>query len=120
MGHLKFEIKPDTLVALSTTPIHLGSLFPNIVIQKVEEEITNYDNKHYSSSPHMERGGITPTLSLQRLTKTLAVNQGHQPGKQSASDQKKRGLGKTPLGYTVIVIYKNSDLRPVRIASHCE
>ena len=71
LDHLKSGITHDTLRSAPET-LHLDSLFPDNVIQKAEEENTSYDDKHYSSSSHIKRSGITPTLSLQGCTR-------HQP-----------------------------------------
>ena len=60
LDHMKPEIKHDSLAALSTAPIHLGTLFPDSVIQKAEEEIASYDDKLYSVSSHRIQPGITP------------------------------------------------------------
>ena len=39
LSHLKNGIKPDTLAALRTGPLHIATLFPEAVIKRAEEEI---------------------------------------------------------------------------------
>ena len=49
---LKTGIKPDTLSALTTAPLHIPTLFPDSVIKWAEEEIAHYENKGHASSSH--------------------------------------------------------------------
>ena len=39
LNHLKSGIKPDTVAALRTAPMHISTLFPDSIIKKAEEEI---------------------------------------------------------------------------------
>ena len=58
LNHVKNGIKPDTLAALRTAPLHISTLFPDTAIKRAEEEITLYDNKEQStlsSSRHKGR-----------------------------------------------------------------
>ena len=50
LNHVKNGIKPDTLAALRTPPLHISTLFPDAVIKRAEEEIAYYDNKGQSTS----------------------------------------------------------------------
>ena len=50
LNHMKNGIKPDTLVALRTAPLHISTLFPDAAIKRAEEEIAHYDNKGQSTS----------------------------------------------------------------------
>ena len=45
LSHLKNGIKSDTLAALRAAPLQIGTLFPDAVIKRAEEEISHYDNK---------------------------------------------------------------------------
>ena len=45
LSHLKHGIKPDTFAALRTAPLQIGTLFPDAIIKKAEEEISHFDNK---------------------------------------------------------------------------
>ena len=58
LNHVKNGIKPDTLAALRTAPLHISTLFLDAVIKWAEEEIAHYDNKGpltASSSHHKGR-----------------------------------------------------------------
>ena len=50
LTHVKSGIKPDTIAALRTAPLHIPTLFPDAVIKRAEEEITNFETKGHSSS----------------------------------------------------------------------
>ena len=49
LNHLKSGIKPDTVAALRTAPLHIPTLFPNSVIKRAEEEIAHFESKEQSS-----------------------------------------------------------------------
>ena len=58
LNHVKNGIKPETLAALRTAPLHISTLFPDTAIKQAEEEIALYDNKGQStlsSSRHKGR-----------------------------------------------------------------
>ena len=60
LNHVKNGIKPDTLAALRTAPLHLSTLFPDAVIKRAEE-IAHYDNKgHSASSSSCHKGRFHP------------------------------------------------------------
>ena len=50
LSHLKIGIKPDTFAALRTAPLQGGTLFPDAIIKKAEEEISHYDSRGQSAS----------------------------------------------------------------------
>ena len=50
LGHLKNGIKQDTFAALRTAPLQIGTLFPDSIIKRAEEEISHYDSKGQSST----------------------------------------------------------------------
>ena len=50
LSHLNNGIKPDTFAALRTAPLQGGTLFPDAIIKKAEEEISHYDNRGQSAS----------------------------------------------------------------------
>ena len=50
LTHVKSGVKPDTVAALRTAPLHITTLFPNTVIKKAEEEISNFENHGHSAS----------------------------------------------------------------------
>ena len=49
LAYLKTGIKADTLAALRTAPLHLPTLFPDIVIKQAEEDTSSFD-KGWSGS----------------------------------------------------------------------
>ena len=67
LNHVKNGIKPDTLAALRTTPLHISTLFPDTAIKRAKEEIALYDNKGQSTSClHATKAGFTPMKDRKR------------------------------------------------------
>ena len=56
LNHIKNGVKSDTLAALRSAPLQLGTLFPDTVIKRAEEEISHYDSKKQSSAVVSMRG----------------------------------------------------------------
>ena len=52
LTHLRSGIKPDTLAALETSPLHMATLFPDIVLKKTKVGIASFESKGHSSSSH--------------------------------------------------------------------
>ena len=50
LTHLKTGVKPDTLAALRTAPVHISTLFPDSVIKRAVEEIAHFESKGPSSN----------------------------------------------------------------------
>ena len=50
LSHLKMGIKPDTLAALRTGPLHTATLFPDSALKQAEEDIANFESKSHSQS----------------------------------------------------------------------
>ena len=50
LSHLKNGIKSDAFAALRTTPLQIGTLFPDSIIKRAEEEISHYHSKGQSAS----------------------------------------------------------------------
>ena len=62
-------VKPDTLTALGTAPVHLHSLFPDSLLVKAEDEISRSEERHSSGSAHRKPGRFHPyTSSSDRST----------------------------------------------------
>ena len=57
LNHVKNGIKPDTLAALRTTPLHISTVFPDTAIKRAKEEIALYDNKGQSTSSSSRHKG---------------------------------------------------------------
>ena len=45
LSHLKMGIKPDTLTALRTGPLHISTLFPDSVLKQAEQDIAHFESK---------------------------------------------------------------------------
>ena len=52
LSHLRAGIKPDTLTALRSAPLHIPTLFPDSAIRKAEEDIAQFESKAHTSSAH--------------------------------------------------------------------
>ena len=50
LSHLRTGIKPDTLNALRTGPLHINTLFPDSALRKAEEDIVSFESKGQSSA----------------------------------------------------------------------
>ena len=56
-------VKPDTLTALRTAPVHLHSLFPDSLLIKAEDEISCSEERPSSGSSHRKPGHFHPYAS---------------------------------------------------------
>ena len=45
LSHLKTGIKPDTLAALRTAPLHIPTSFPDEALRQAEQDIANFESK---------------------------------------------------------------------------
>ena len=52
LSHLRTGIKPDTLTALRSAPLHIATLFPESVVKRAEEDIAQFESKGHSTSSH--------------------------------------------------------------------
>ena len=50
LAHIKSGVKPDTVAAVRTAPLHIPTLFPDTVIKRAEEEISHYESRGQSGS----------------------------------------------------------------------
>ena len=50
LSHLRTGIKPDTLNALRTGPLHINTLFPDSALRKAEEDMVSFESKGHSSA----------------------------------------------------------------------
>ena len=63
LNHIKGGVKPDTVAAFRTAPLHIPTLFPDSIIKQAEEEIAHFEAKGQSSL----RGKCRyPPMSVQR------------------------------------------------------
>ena len=56
LAHLRSGMKPDTLAAIRTVPLHMAILFP----KRAEEDIAQYENKRYSGSSSHKKEAVSP------------------------------------------------------------
>ena len=52
LSHLRTGIKPDTLTALRSAPLHISTLFPDSVIKRAEEDIAQLESKGHAGGSH--------------------------------------------------------------------
>ena len=58
LNHIKGGVKPDTVAALGTAPLHIPTLFPDNIIKQAEEEIAHFEAKGQSSLGVQRKGRI--------------------------------------------------------------
>ena len=56
-------VKPDTLTPLSTSPVHLHSLFPDSLLVKAEDEISHSEVRRSAGNTHRKPGRFHPYVS---------------------------------------------------------
>ena len=52
LSHLRTGIKPYTLTALRSAPLHIPTLFPDSAIRRAEEDIAQFESKGHTGSAH--------------------------------------------------------------------
>ena len=60
---IRGRVKPYTLTALRTAPVHLNSLFPDSLLVKAEDEISRSEERHSSGSSNRKPGLFHPYIS---------------------------------------------------------
>ena len=60
---LRSGVKPDTLTALRTGPVHLNSLYPDSLLVNAEDEISRIEDKRSSGSSNRKPGRFDPYVS---------------------------------------------------------
>ena len=94
LSHLRTGIKPDTLTALRSAPLHISTLFPDSVIKRAEEDIAQLESKGHAGGSH-NKGRYHP---YERQDKR-SVNRDSRPEKPAwktiGRKQFKRGRGRT-------------------------
>ena len=77
LKHLKSGIKPDTVAALRTAPLHIPTLFLDSVINRAEEEIDHFENKGQASSH--SKGRYHPYECTEKKLDKRSDNKGDRP-----------------------------------------
>ena len=100
LTHVKSGIKPDTIAALRTAPLHIPTLFPDAVIKRAEEEITNLRPKVTQTVPAAKAGitlmiGLTGNLTDVRIRRGISRH-GKTLGKAGTENLEERLLVTPP------------------------
>ena len=97
LSHIKNGVKSDTLAALRSAPLQLGTLFPDAVIKRAEEEIALHDSKNQSSTAYAR--GKNHFHPYERVDKKFEgraeVKQDRPAWKNIGQRQFRRGRGKS-------------------------
>ena len=94
LTHVKSGIKPDTVAALRTAPLHIPTLFPDTVIKRAEEEISHYETKGHSSRG---KARFHPYDRSDRRSDKYPDKKGDKPAwKNIGKGRYRKPRGKTP------------------------
>ena len=95
LSHLRAGIKPDTLNASRTAPLHINTLFPDSVIRKAEEYIAHFESKGHSSSAR-SKGRYHPYEQLDKRSDNRSEAKSERPAwKNIGRKQFKKGKGRS-------------------------
>ena len=81
-------LKPDTLTAWHTAPVHLHSVFPDSLLIKAEDEISHSEERRSSGSSHRKPRHFHPytsssKLETGKLDRKVAAKLSQKPAKGS-------------------------------------
>ena len=68
LEYLHAGVKQDTVNALRTSPVHLNSLFPDLLITKAEEEICRSEERRSSGTSPRHQGRFYPYTASDKST----------------------------------------------------
>ena len=94
LSHLRTGIKPDTLTALKTVPLHISTLFPDSTIKRAEEDIAQFEAKGHSGCTH-SKGRYHPYEGQDKRSVTKDSRSDKPAWKTIVRQQSKRGIGRT-------------------------
>ena len=66
LENLKTGVKPDTFSALRNCPLNGYALFPDSIIRKAEDKITQFESDKHTSKPGAGRGGFAGSFKKQQ------------------------------------------------------
>ena len=97
LSHIKNGVKSDTLAALRSAPLQLGTLFPDTVIKRAEEEISHHDSKNQSSAAYARgKNHFHPYKRVEKKFEGRSEGKQDRPAwKNIGRRQFKRGRGKS-------------------------
>ena len=49
LHQLRYSVKPNTVLALRTAPVHLDTLFPESLVIRAEKEVGDYDGRRQTN-----------------------------------------------------------------------
>ena len=94
LNHVKGGVKPDTIAALRTAPLHIPTLFPDSVIKRAEEEIAHFETKGQSSS--RGKGRYHPYERSEKRSDKRSDSKNDRPAwKNIGKDSYKKSKGKS-------------------------
>ena len=94
LSHLRTGIKPDTLTALRSAPLHIATLFPDAVIKRAEEDIAQFESRGQSTSSH-SKGRYHPYERQDKKPSYKDSRQEKPAWKTIGKRQPRRGRGRT-------------------------
>ena len=94
LSHLRTGIKPDTLTALSSAPLHISTLFPDSVIKRAEEDIAQLESKGHAGGSH-NKGRYHPYERQDKRSVNRDSRSEKPAWKTIGRKQFKRGRGRT-------------------------
>ena len=96
LSHIKNGVKADTLAALRLAPLQLGTLFPDTVIKRAEEEISHHDSKSQASASYARgKNRFHPYERVDKKMEGWSEGRQDRPAwKNIGRRQFKRGKGK--------------------------
>ena len=94
LSHLRTGIKPDTLTALRSAPLHISTLFPDSVIKQAEEDIAQLESKGHAGGSH-NKGRYHPYERQDKRSVNRDSRSEKSAWKTIGRKQFKRGRGHT-------------------------
>ena len=94
LSHLRTGIKPDTLTALRSAPLHISTLFPDSVIKRAEEDIAQLESKGHAGGSH-NKGRYHPYERQDKRSVNRDSRSEKPAWKTIGRKQFKRGRGRT-------------------------
>ena len=94
MSHLRTVIKPDTLTALRTAPLHIPTLFSDSAIKRAEEDIAQFESKGHSGSMH-NKGRYHPYERQEKRSNNRDSRSDKPAWKSSGKRHSRKGKGRS-------------------------
>ena len=84
LQHLRYGIKPDTILAMRVAPVHLDTLFPEELVRRAEKELNDFEARR---PPPKDRPGhpYKSPASTQPQAQAQAKPSGYQRHQKSSS-----------------------------------